>query len=115
MPKKKKLIHKYILEIMDEDTFEKKLSIRLSRLNVLMITGSLALLLVSCFTALIVFTPLRQYIPGYSDVNLSRQFMDVAITLDSLEWELKSKDSYIQNIKHIINPTPDSLPPADGE
>lgn len=111
---KKKLIHKYLLEIRDENTFEKKLSFRLSRLNVLMVVGSFAVLLIVCVVVLIVFTPVRQYIPGYSDVNLSRQIMDVALTLDSLERELKTKDLYIQNIKNIISPPPDS-PPVDEE
>lgn len=109
---KKKLIHKYILEIRDEDTFEKKLSFRLSRLNVLMVVGSFAVLLIVFVAVFIVFTPVRQYIPGYSDVNLSRQIMDVALTLDSLERELKTKDLYIQNIKNIISPPTD--PPPDG-
>ena len=107
--KKTKLIHKYILEIRDEDTFEKKLSFRLSRLNVLIVVGSFAMLLIVCVAVLIAFTPMRQYIPGYSDVNLSRQIMNVALTLDSLERELETKNLYIQNIKNIISPPPDSL------
>ena len=111
---KKKLIHKYILEVRDENTFEKKLSFRLSRLNVLMVVGSFAILLIVFVAVLIAFTPMRQYIPGYSDVNLSRQIMDVALTLDSLERELKTKDLYIENIKNIISPPTDPQP-ADEE
>ena len=47
----KKLIHKYILEIRDENTFEEKLSWRLSRLNVLFFT----LIGVSVIVGLILF------------------------------------------------------------
>jgi len=81
-----------------------------------MVVGSFAVLLIVCVAVLIAFTPMRQYIPGYSDVNLSRQIMGVALTLDSLERELETKNLYIQNIKNIISPPPDTLSsPMAGE
>ena len=49
----KKLVDKYILEIRDEETFEKKISYRLSRLNVITALGLTFLVIVVLVVALI--------------------------------------------------------------
>ncbi|MFH1321536.1 MAG: M23 family metallopeptidase [Bacteroidota bacterium] len=97
-----KLIHKYTLEIRDEETLEKKLSFRLSRLNVFIIAGLFVVLLVIFVVIIISFTPVRYYIPGYADANISRKIIEVSFKLDSLERELNIKDLYIQNIRNIL-------------
>jgi len=60
----KKLLHKYRLVILNEDTFEEKISFKLTRLNVFFFSGITAILLIGLTTLLIAFTPLREYIPG---------------------------------------------------
>jgi len=59
-----KLKNKYRLVIMDDDNFAEKFSFRLSRLNVFVAVGSLAIILILLTTYIIAFTPLREYIPG---------------------------------------------------
>ena len=59
-----KLIRKYILEIRDENTFENKLTLRLSRFNVIVISGILFFVIVSFILAIMAFTPLREYVLG---------------------------------------------------
>jgi len=98
----RKLIHKYILEIRDEDTFEKKVSYRLSRLNVITVVGLISLVLIAFVITLIAYTPLREYIPGYADVNLSRNLLHATYMADSLSLDLKKKDAYILNLKNIL-------------
>lgn len=98
-----RLIHKYILEIRDEDTFEKKLSFRLSRLNVLTVIGLFSGFLIIGVIFLIAFTPLREYIPGYADVTVSRKIIEATLKLDSLDAELRTKDRYIANIRSIMS------------
>jgi murein DD-endopeptidase MepM/ murein hydrolase activator NlpD len=112
MPKKKwkdnkdhwisKLRNKYRLVISNEDTFEEKFSFRLSRLNVFVVTGTIAILLIIATTFLIAFTPLREYIPGYTDVTLRKRVIQLERLADSLETDLKRKSEYMQNIKNII-------------
>lgn len=99
---KKKLTNKYRLVVMNEDTFEEKASFTLSRLNVITFVGSLALFLIVVTIYLIAFTPLREYIPGYADVETKKQVRELVLRTDSLENELRSKSFYIQNIKNII-------------
>ena len=100
-----KLVHKYILEIRDEDTFEKKVSYRLSRLNVITAVGLVSLILTAIIIVLIAYTPLREYIPGYTDVNLSRNLLRATYLADSLSQDSKQKGLYIQNLKNILENT----------
>jgi murein DD-endopeptidase MepM/ murein hydrolase activator NlpD len=97
-----KLRNKYRLVISNEDTFEEKFSFRLSRLNVFVFTGTIAILLIIATTFLIAFTPLREYIPGYTDVTLRKRVIQLERLADSLETDLNRKSEYLNNIKNII-------------
>jgi Membrane-bound metallopeptidase len=81
---------------------EEKLNFRLSRMNVIVLTVTLALILITITAFIIAFTPLREYIPGYTDVNLNRKVYELGRKTDSLNTELKQKDIYFQNIQRII-------------
>lgn len=88
---------------MNDQTFEERLSFRLSRLNVFVLIGSLAILLIILTIYIIAFTPLREYIPGYTDVGLSRKLYAIERRADSLERVFEQKDLYINNIKRIMD------------
>lgn len=68
----KKLLHKYRLVILNEQTFEERFSFKLNRLNVFVTSILFAGFLVGTTTLIIAFTPLREYIPGYSSSTLKR-------------------------------------------
>ena len=67
---KQKLTDKYRLVVLNEDTFEERFSLKLSRLNVLVLRGVFSVLLIAATTFLIEFTPIKNYIPGYSSKKL---------------------------------------------
>jgi len=92
--------------ILNDDTFEEKLSFRLSRLNVYTVFGVGSLFLIALVTVLIAFTPLREFIPGYTDVNLRKTGIENTIKIDSLENILRQKEQYLQNINRIIQGEP---------
>ncbi len=98
----KKLQNKYRLVLMNDETFEEKLSFRLTRLNVFVFFGTFSILLIIATTYLIAFTPLREYIPGYADFNTRKVLHEMMIKTDSLERELSMKDTYIRNIRGIV-------------
>ncbi len=114
-----KLHNKYRLVLRDDATLEEKLSLRLTRLNVFLFFGVLAILLVVGTTYIIAFTPLREYIPGYADFNTRRILRDLVLKADSLERDLRQKDLYIHNIRNIVEGRePEDMlpePPADQE
>ncbi len=105
--KKRKLIDrlriKYKLVILNDETFEEKASFTLNRLNVFIVMSVMLVLLIGIVTSILVFTPLKEYIPGYADVSLRRDISEMSLQVDSLESLLASNDLYINNIKDVIN------------
>ena len=99
---KRKLLHKYRLVILNESTFEEKISFKLSRLNVF-VTGSLFIIgLIGLTILLIAFTPLREYIPGYSSTKLKRQATELTYKTDSLVTVLNYTNKYLDNIRMVL-------------
>ncbi|HKJ05893.1 MAG TPA: M23 family metallopeptidase, partial [Flavobacteriaceae bacterium] len=100
---KHKLIDKYRLIILNEDTYEEKLTFRLNRLNVFIIGGTFSILLVVGTIFLIAFTPVREYIPGYSSPKLKRTATDLVYKTDSLEQVIKLNNIYIDKIQQVLS------------
>lgn len=113
-----KLHDKYRLVLMNDDTFEERLSFSLTRFNVFIFFGTLVIFLVFATTYLIAFTPLREYIPGYADFNTRKVLRELNLKADSLQAELRSKDLYITNIRNIVEGRDfeqESFEPADDQ
>jgi len=99
----KKLLHKYRLVVLNEDTFEEKFAFKLTRLNVFVTTGLSILILIILTSLLIAFTPLREYIPGYSSAKLKRQATQLLLKTDSLQQVIHQKNQYFNSIRKILN------------
>ncbi|PCH76742.1 MAG: peptidase M23 [Flavobacteriaceae bacterium] len=99
---RKKLTHKYRLVILNEDTFEEKVSFKLTRLNVFILSGIFSILLIIGTIFFIAFTPLKEYIPGYSSTNLKRKASTLVYKVDSLQQELLAQGIYINSVKEIL-------------
>lgn len=89
--------------IMNEETYEKKISFKITRLNVFIVMATTAIILIILTTYLIAFTSLREFIPGYMDVDLPRKVYELRLKADSIEREFIRRDLYIQNLKNIIS------------
>ena len=81
---KQKLTDKYRLVVLNEDTFEERFSLKLSRLNVFVLGGLLSFLLILVTTFIITFTPVKEFIPGYSSTELKIKATKLAFQTDSL-------------------------------
>ena len=99
----RKLRDKYKLVILNDETYEEKLSFKLSRLNVFVATGTLAIFLIIITTIIIAFTPLREYIPGYTDVNLYEKLYQIEELTDSLDADARQKSLYLENLRLILS------------
>ncbi len=98
----KKLLHKYRLVILNEDTFEERLSFKLTRLNLFVTITSSAILLIALTTFIIAFTGLREYIPGYSSAKLKKQATELAYKTDSLQTALMLNNQYYESIRKVL-------------
>ena len=100
--KESRLRKKYRVVVYNNDTYEEKAHFKftlLAFLNIVLISSVLLIIMVTC---LIAFTPLREYIPGYTDVSLNRRVYEMERRADSMELVFKQKDLYINNIKKIV-------------
>jgi hypothetical protein len=98
----KRLRNRYRLVIMNDDSYEEVVTFKLSRLSVYVFLSTVFVLLTGLTVALIVFTPLKLYIPGYGDVSNTKELRELKVRTDSLEQSVKYKDLYLQNIKNIL-------------
>jgi len=99
---KRKLLDKYRLVVLNEDTFEERISLKLNRLNVFVLGSSISIFLVIATTILIAFTSLREYIPGYSSTALKKQATQLTFKADSLQQIIALNDRYYSSIKKVL-------------
>lgn len=97
-----KLFAKNRLVILNDDTFEELFSFKLNLMNVFVALTSGAILLIGLTTVIIAFTPLREFIPGYSSSKLKRDATQLALKSDSLTISLKKNEAYISSIQKIL-------------
>jgi hypothetical protein len=87
---------------LNEDTFEEIFSFKLNIMNVFVAATLGAILLISFTTVIISFTPLREFIPGYSSSKLKRDATELALKSDSLSSALKKNEAYIKSIQKVL-------------
>ena len=92
---KEKLLNKYRLVVLNEETYEEQLYFRLTRLNVMIISILVISIFVSGTVLLIASTPLKEFMPGYSSTEMKTQAAENAFKLDSLS------NAYIQSIQYL--------------
>jgi hypothetical protein len=98
----KRLQNRYRLVVMNDDTYEEVVTFKLSRLSVYIVLSTIFVLLTGLTVALIVFTPLRMYIPGYGDVNATTELRELKLKVDSLEEVMNNEDAYLKNVKDVL-------------
>ena len=99
---KQKLTDKYRLVILNENTFQEKFSLKLSRLNVFVFGGLFSILLIGLTTLLIAFTGIREYIPGYSSTALKKKATRLTYEADSLKNKLAIITRYTKAIQPVL-------------
>lgn len=99
---KEKLINKYRLVILNEDTFEEKLTFKLTRLNVFIFGGLFSILLIVGTIFFIAFTPVKEYIPGYSSSKLNKKATELVYKSDSLQQIVDVNNIYINQVKELL-------------
>ncbi len=104
-PKKKfikRLRSKYRLLIIRDTTFEERFSLRLTPLNVIVVFTASFIVLGAFYVSLILFTPLKEYIPGYADGSVKTAIIKASMKADSLDAELKALEIYQQNLQLVL-------------
>lgn len=94
---------KYKLTIINENTLEEVVGIHVSKLNGLSVLLSACTAIFLIAAAIIAFTPLRNYLPGYMNSEVRSQIVANALRADSLQAALERQSRYVMNIQDILS------------
>ena len=100
----KRLQNRYRLVVMNEDTYEEVVKFKLSRLSVYIFLSTVFVVLVGLIIALLVFTPLKYYLPGtgYGNVKQMREYKMLTMRADSIEKDLQFKEKYYNDLHKVL-------------
>ncbi|HQW91725.1 MAG: hypothetical protein IPH68_00255 [Chitinophagaceae bacterium] len=100
----KRLRNRYRLVVMNEDTYEEVVKFKLSRLSVYVFLSTVFVVLVGLIIALLVFTPLKYYLPGtgYGNAKQIREYKMLKFRTDSIEQDLQYKQKYYDDLQKIL-------------
>ena len=90
------------LVILNEDSFEEIFSLRLTLMNVFVVGSIAAILIITITTFIIAFTPLREYIPGYTSSSLKKEATELALKSDSLAVAIQKNEKYLAAVKDVL-------------
>lgn len=96
---------KYKLSFINEGTLEEVWSFRLSQLSAFLTLALFAFFLVAITAFIIIKTPIRNYLPGYLDVEVRKEIMQNALRADSLERMIEIQSLYLNNVAGILSGT----------
>ena len=98
-----KLLQKYRFVIITDSSFEEKLSLTLSQLNIFAFAGIFVFVCFFSALLLIAYTPLSEYVPGKSSLEVQKNLIELSLKSDSLESVLLNRAGYLENINNIIS------------
>ncbi|WP_010134649.1 M23 family metallopeptidase [Ochrovirga pacifica] len=99
---KQKWVKKYRLVVFTEDSFEEKFSFKLNRLNVFVFGGVFSILLIVFTSCLIVYTSLKEYIPGFESPDLKKKAILMNAELDTLQQKINALNNYTESMKPVL-------------
>ena len=99
---KQKLTDKYRLVVLNENTFEERFSLKLSRLNVFVLGGFFSILLVILTIIFIAFTPIKEYIPGYESSQLKAEAVKLTFDAEALKQKLTILENYTIALQPVL-------------
>ena len=99
---KKQVSKSYRLAVMEEDSYQEKFALSLSKRNIFLISSSVAFIIILITTLLIFYTPIREYIPGYDTSKLRIQAVENLEKLDSLMISLKQNEQFVEAFSRTL-------------
>ena len=100
----KRLRNNYRLVIMNDDSFEEVVKFKLTRLSVYIFMSTVFVLMVALTASLIIFTPLKYYLPGvgYGNAKQIKEFRILKLRTDSMEKALQQQQRYYEDLEKVL-------------
>jgi len=100
----KKLKSRFRLTVLNENTFEEKLSYSLTPLNLIVMFGGLLIVFGALIYLLVAFTPLKNYvIPDYADAGYREEARMARMRVDSLIEVSRKNDKYMADLRMVLS------------
>lgn len=96
------LNERYRFVVITDNTFKERFSLRLSRLNSFVLLASSLLLFAFLLFLFVIYSPLKEYIPGKSTLEVQKNLLALRVRADSLEMMITTRDIYLENIGVIM-------------
>ena len=96
------LYKQYKVVISNDKTFEERLSFKASKLVVFLTSLIYTVGLIAATIALIFFTQLKEYVPGYSSLDLLKSSTQLSFKTDSIERIIELNNQYYSSIKKVL-------------
>ncbi len=91
---------KYRLAVLDDITLREVFHWRLSGLSAISLVTLLFVILIGVLSVLIIYTPIRNILPGYSE-SIRQQLIIESARVDSLQSDLTLQRQYLDVIKNV--------------
>ena len=101
----RRIRNRYRLVVLNEDTFEEIVAFKLNRWSVYIGLSFMFVVIVGLTIALIGFTPLKYYIPGYGKAGTTQEYEALKVKADSIEKALILKQQYVNDIESVLKGT----------
>lgn len=102
------LKNRFRFVVLNDETFEEKFSLTLTRMNVWIFASTVAVVLIMLTASAIIYTPLKYFIPGFGDYNYRSQIVSLTFQADSLEHSMQERALWLDNINKVMNGVPDT-------
>ena len=99
----KRIRYKYRLTLENEDTMQVYWHFRISKLRAAMLGMLVFLVSLALCSALILFTPLRTYLPGGMNDDERQFLLDESMRLDSLQQQVDRQTRYLESLRIAIS------------
>tara|TARA_B100000676_G_scaffold297687_1_gene339658 strand:- start:463 stop:1329 length:867 start_codon:yes stop_codon:yes gene_type:complete len=96
------LYKQYKVVISNDKTFEERLSFKASKLVVFLTSLIYTVGLIAATIALIFFTQLKEYVPGYSSLDLLKSSTQLSFKTDSIGRIIELNNQYYSSIKKVL-------------
>ena len=96
------LLNRYRLVVINEKTFNEEFSFRLSRLNIILTSFLVIAFIFIGSIFLVAYTPLKEFIPGYTSTKLRKEAIRNSFLLDSLSSEFQKQHQFIRAMKSAL-------------
>lgn len=99
----KRLNAPYRMVFIDDESLDEVASFRLTKGSVYILFSTLFVVTIAVTVLILLFTPMKYYIPGYGDNNTRKQVIHLKQSVDSLSDLIVAQQKQAADIRKVIN------------